>query len=548
MTLKNPIALQKVLASIENKTLRLKTAVRSKITRPPRVIFPISFKLSVIISALIVVIIIITTAIYVRRERSRIISSMEEKAALLASQLAQSVFDTLSRNEFYISFNRDPNADTRDSLIADILINFRESSKTRDIIYIKLYDKEKTAAISEGGLSGNFPSVPLYSKELGKSREILPQFSRIGAEKDTELQYYKVFVARLLGLENTLYDLAWPVTRPGYAKALGEVHVGISQKGSNALVMATVFSNIILALSMIVTGILLSIPAAFFFTNPVAKIKNAMAAISEGNLDQELPVISRDELGVLTWNFNYMADGLREKEKMRDRFGKAVSEEIVEVMMRGAISLGGEDKSVAMLFSDIRGFTKLASYLNPAEVLEMLNEYFTVMEEIVKRNMGLVDKYVGDAMMAVFGAIDPNQDNEENACRAAVEMMCALEDFNAKRTAAGKKNLAAGIGINSGTVTAGMLGSRNRMNYTVIGDTVNMASRLCDAAATAGFSSILLSDTVYEKVRDIVKVRSGSMLLVKGKENPVHVYELLGIVNRRLGLKLKIDRIKKNGE
>ena len=95
MTLKNPIALQKVLASIENKTLRLKTAVRPKITRPPRVIFPISFKLSVIISALIVVIIIITTAIYVRRERSRIISSMEEKAALLASQLAQSVFDTL---------------------------------------------------------------------------------------------------------------------------------------------------------------------------------------------------------------------------------------------------------------------------------------------------------------------------------------------------------------------------------------------------------------------------------------------------------------------
>ncbi|MEW6674378.1 MAG: adenylate/guanylate cyclase domain-containing protein, partial [Thermodesulfobacteriota bacterium] len=325
------------------------------------------------------------------------------------------------------------------------------------------------------------------------------------------------------------------------------IHVGISQQGSNQQVIDTVISNLIMAGALILLGIILAIPSALLFTTPVARIKNAMAGISQGNLEQKLPVRSRDELGVLTWNFNFMTDGLREKEKMRDRFGKAVSEEIVEVMMRGALSLGGEDKNVTMLFSDIRGFTRLSSFMSPAEVLEMLNEYFTIMEEIIKRNMGLVDKYVGDAVMAIFGAVDDNQDNEENACRAAVEMVCALEDLNNKRRDSGREPLAAGIGINTGTVTAGMLGSRHRMNYTVIGDTVNMASRLCDAAGTSGFAPILIALETYEQVKDLVKVRAGNFMYAKGKDEPVPVYELLGIVNRKMSLKLKISRITGSG-
>ena len=157
--------------------------------------------------------------------------------------------------------------------------------------------------------------------------------------------------------------------------------------------------------------------------------------------------------------------------------------------------------------------------------------------------MGLIDKYVGDEIMAIFGATDPHQDHAENACRCAVEMILELERLNNKRQAQGKIPLRIGIGINTGMVTAGMLGSANRMNYTVIGDTVNTASRLCDAGGAHGFAHIVIAENTYNRVKDLVKVRTGHSIVAKGKERPLKIYELLGIINRETTIELKLKNI-----
>lgn len=191
----------------------------------------------------------------------------------------------------------------------------------------------------------------------------------------------------------------------------------------------------------------------------------------------------------------------------------------------GAMGLGGDKREVTVLFSDIRGFTALSETMPPAEMATWLSEYFTEMVECVFRNDGTLDKFIGDAVMAQWGAPLGTPEDADKAMKAAIEMMEELGKLNAKWIAEGRPALQIGVGINHGEAFAGNIGSEKRLEYTVIGDTVNTASRLCSAA---GPGEILISDELRRVLKDVPKLVECPPMELKNKSQPVKVFKVLG--------------------
>jgi len=222
-----------------------------------------------------------------------------------------------------------------------------------------------------------------------------------------------------------------------------------------------------------------------------------------------------------------MGQGLEEREKIKDAFGKFVNKEIAERVLRGEVALGGERKEVAIFFSDIRNFTSISEKLEPEEVVEFLNEYMTRMVNCVNGTRGVVDKFMGDAIMAVWGAPVSTGNDTEHAIDAALAMRRELLNFNAGRGGDKKPVINIGCGINTGSVLAGQIGSEERMEYTVIGDAVNLASRIESLNKPFG-TDILISEDSYRLVKEIYQVVPMQKITVKGKADPQQIFAVLG--------------------
>ncbi len=210
------------------------------------------------------------------------------------------------------------------------------------------------------------------------------------------------------------------------------------------------------------------------------------------------------------------------ERKALERF---LSSAIVEKILANPdqIHLGGENQTATILFTDIRSFTPMAERMDPHKVVELLNEYFTEMTDLIFENGGTLDKYLGDGILAIFGAPLARPDDAGRSVKTAIEMQRALVRLNAQWQARGQEPLRVGVGINTGAVTAGNIGSTKRMDYTVIGDAVNVAARLC---AKAAGGQILVSGPTYAALGDGLPARKLKPILVKGKETPVEVYEI----------------------
>jgi adenylate cyclase len=209
----------------------------------------------------------------------------------------------------------------------------------------------------------------------------------------------------------------------------------------------------------------------------------------------------------------------------RQALERFLSSSIVEKILANPdqVHLGGENQTVTILFADIRGFTRMSEKMEPMEVVELLNEYFTEMTDLVFENGGTLDKYLGDGLMAVFGAPLAKQDDSLRAVKTAIEMQRALARLNRDWEAMGQRSLKIGLGINTGPVTAGNIGSARRMDYTVIGDAVNIASRLC---ANAAGGQILVSESTHCTLNDRLPAKRLEPIRVKGKETPIEIYEI----------------------
>ncbi len=262
-------------------------------------------------------------------------------------------------------------------------------------------------------------------------------------------------------------------------------------------------------------------------STPILALVEAARNIQAGQFRLNLKATTRDEIGVLTRSFVSMGQGLEEREKLKDSFGKFVNTDIAELAAKGKLSIGGERKNCAVFFSDIRSFTAISEKLEPEDVVEFLNQYMSEMVTCVKETGGIVDKFIGDAIMATWGAIRSSGNDSLDAVEAAVRMRERLLIFNKGRGSVKKPIIRIGCGINTGYVIAGQIGSADKMEYTVIGDTVNLASRVESLNKESG-TDILISEYTYDDVKNKFHTVSMGEIKVKGKAKSQKIYAVLG--------------------
>ncbi|MBP9888020.1 MAG: HAMP domain-containing protein [Leptospiraceae bacterium] len=324
--------------------------------------------------------------------------------------------------------------------------------------------------------------------------------------------------------EDNLYYL-------GSFKKLGFTNGGVISTVNEDRAFEEVYNlqrrNIYLMIIVLMLSVLFVYFYANSLTNPILKLVDASHEVELGNYHVNLPVGAHDEIGILTNSFNSMTKGLDEREKMKDAFGKFVNKDIAELAMKGEIKLGGERKYCAIFFSDIRSFTSISEKLEPEEVVEFLNQYMTEMVKCITNTHGIVDKFIGDAIMATWGALHQDENAVENAINGTLMMRTALLKFNKGRGSDKKPIIQIGSGINSGFVISGQIGSNERLEYTVIGDAVNLASRI-EALNKPFGTDILISEEAYSKVSHIFHVEKMQSIKVKGKEEPQIIYAVLG--------------------
>jgi adenylate cyclase len=272
----------------------------------------------------------------------------------------------------------------------------------------------------------------------------------------------------------------------------------------------------------------------FFFskslTDPIKVLVAGANRIKGGDFDLRITPKANDEIGTLALSFNDMTRGLAERDKMKSAFSKFVNKDIAERVLKGDIQLGGESKQAAIFFSDIRSFTAISETLTPHEVVDFLNQYMTRMVKCVDANHGVVDKFIGDAIMAVWGVPDSHGNDTANAIDAALEMRLSLAEFNRDRGGPKAPIIRIGCGINTGEVIAGQIGSLDRMEYTCIGDSVNLASRI-ESINKLFHTDILISEYSYSLVRGRYAVAPMKPIRVKGKEDPQQIFAVLGRID-----------------
>jgi class 3 adenylate cyclase len=254
-------------------------------------------------------------------------------------------------------------------------------------------------------------------------------------------------------------------------------------------------------------------------SGPINALVKGTREVAKGNLETRVEVRSKDEIGQLAESFNQMTEGLALKEKYRDVLDKVTDKRIADDLLSGKVELGGEERAVSVLFCDIRGFTALTQNMEPREVIQMLNEHFTPLTRVVYEHHGVVDKFVGDLIMAVFGAPTSYGNDPLLAVQCAIRMI----EERTKQNENSKYKISVGIGVASGKAVAGRMGSNNRLNYTVLGPRVNLASRLC---GQAGRMEIVIDEETYAVCRDSAEVEPLPELKLKGFSEPVHAYKL----------------------
>lgn len=286
---------------------------------------------------------------------------------------------------------------------------------------------------------------------------------------------------------------------------------------------------LLLALLGLAISVAVGIWIARGVSSPVLELAQGAHKIAEGDYQHRVNVKQKDELGSLAESFNRMSDGLAERDRVRDLLGKVISPEVATQLLQKGVALGGEEREVTVLFSDLRNFTTMSETIPPQEMLAILNRYFTRMAAIVEKHGGVVDKYVGDALMALFGAPLSCSDDADRAMKAALEMCEALDDLNQERLKRGSSAIGLGIGINTDVVVAGNMGSETRLNYTVIGDGVNLASRLEDLTKTPEYETrIIVSGSTLAKGKERYRTRRLGEVAVRGRHEPTEIFALLG--------------------
>ena len=435
----------------------------------------IAIKFSGIVSIVILVIMLIMASLILRQTRNSLIKEMEIRAEFFARNVRESLF---------------PKPD-----VFSLYFSVMEMIKEKAILYAMVFDEKgeiishsDRAKIGEkaGGIAGNQTVV--------KREENL----------------YRVSVPLIVG-----------------DKFAGGVRIGFSQESISTALVEMRNRIILITIGVLAFSILVTVIVVTFMVSPINVLVDIARKIGKGDLEQKVEMKRKDELGELGNTFNEMIKGLKDRDFIKDTFGKYVSKQVAEAILNGRLELGGERKRATVLISDIRNFTAISEKLPPEEVVDFLNEYFSEMVSVVTKYEGTLDKFIGDALLAVFGAPIAHADDAKRAVFAALEMQEKLKEFNKKRVKKGQNEIRIGVAVHTGNLVAGNIGSEVRMEYTVIGDTVNLTSRLEPLNKQFG-TQILISESTYSEVKDDIEVREIPAVELRGKEEKVKVYDVLG--------------------
>ena len=393
------------------------------------------------------------------------------------------------------------------------------------VIVFSIEDLQENAAVSK--------THTTYALNAARELLVYPDYDllQMGVLKRSDDFYNKLYET-----EQTLSQFMYKQDGAKYFVAVAKVDFGrfvaVSQVPAKLVYDAV---NIIIYRNIVLVAIILfvAILAIWFFaqgiSRPVIALKDASEQIETGNYNVKLKASTHDEIGLLTNSFVKMGKGLAERERLRETFGRFVNKEIAEKAARGELKLGGERRYATIFFSDIRSFTAISEQLTPEQVVEFLNEYMTRMVDCIQATGGVVDKFIGDAIMGIWGVPistgDPAKDAEQ-ALQAMLLMRKSLKEFNQGRGTPDKPLIKIGCGINTGYCIAGQIGSEKRMEYTVIGDTVNTASRI-EALNKPFGTDILISENTYKLLKDKLIVEPMAPIKVKGKVEPLQIYAVV---------------------
>ncbi len=484
----------------------------------------LSFKFSFFVGLLLTGIMIALTIFIYNQEKTALSSEVKKRGTAIAKNLANNAEEALTTNEELTLFVlakqavQDPpagqEAETQNFWIAvlmnlkdDIMGNIIETKpvKNEGILDAVVVKKGIIASASNATLNkqGDEYNLPAGIKPLAPSDDVLIQdYSENGKE---------------------YFDIAVPITSLG-STVLGEVHLKVSQDLISKVVTAAAIKVVLITIAALIVGIIVSIILVTIITNPIKYLVSGVRAMGEGDFDTQIKIKSSDELGELTEAFNATAKSLKEKELLKGAFSTYVSGALMEEILKDPtkLSLHGKKLKATMLFTDIRGFTSMSETLDPVEVVSIINEYLTLQTDKVMKWQGVLDKFVGDCVMAVYGVPFPKEDDSYRAIRTALDIRDGLIKLNSIRERRGQKIVGIGIGINTGEVVSGNMGSPQKMDYTVIGDNVNLAARL-EANAPAG--RIYVSESTYLETKDRIEYIQLESIMVKGKKEPINVYE-----------------------
>jgi adenylate cyclase len=447
---------------------------------------PLRLKLSLVIISLLVATVLLVSGFLLRAQQRTLAEEMRKRGLTIAQNLAAGARTAVLTN---------------DDLGLQLLV--RDVARDGDVVYVAVIDSTgKVVAHSD-------------LTQLGRRLE-----RPTGARPVTDT----VLVQTLpLDGHGDVVDFSVPLVFRRVQ--VGAAYVGFSQHGIVEAVGRARTRAAIITLAMLAVGIGGAVGLAAALARPIVRLMQGTRAVADGDFSVALAVTTRDELGALTAAFNDMTRSLREKEMIKHAFSRYVAREVVDEILKdpAQIAVTGDRREVTVLFCDIRGFTSMAETLAPEAVVELLNSFYELMIDITFKHDGTLDKFLGDGVMAVFGAPLYRPDHALMAARTGLAMQAGIRELNACRVAAGKSPIAIGVGLNAGEVIAGTVGTDARMEYTVIGDSVNLASRL---ESSAGPGQVLVSAETYERLRGAIPGRPLGRFDVKGKEKWVDVWEI----------------------
>lgn len=454
---------------------------------PSRIRVPLKLKLSLLIIALLVPTVVLLSAFLLYRADRSLTAEMRKHGLTIAQHLASAAKNPLLTN---------------DELTLNLLV--KDAMQDPDVMYLIITDHD--------GIVRAHTDVSQIGKRLKRPAELTPP------GETPLIQTYSV------PRQGRILDFAVPLT---FRKvSVGGVFLGFSQKSIEEALARARSQTIAISIAMVVLGVGGALGLAGLLARPIQRLLEGTRAIAAGDFTVSLAIPSRDEIGTLTEAFNVMAKNLREKEMIKRAFARYVAREVVDELLKDPerLILTGERREVTVLFCDMRGFTSLSEQLSPEEVVMLLNDFYELMIEATFRYEGTLDKFLGDAVMSVFGAPVPHRDHSIRAIRTALAMRQGIERLSTRRIRRGKDPISVGIGVSTGEAVAGTVGTQARMEYTVIGDSVNLAARL---ESNAKPMQILISGRTHQDVQQYVEARPLGAVKVKGKEEDVDVFEVL---------------------